>query len=518
MQESVVNNKRIAKNTLMLYVRMLLLMIVSFYTSRVVLEALGVEDYGIYDVVGGVVTMLGFISGSLSGACSRYITYELGRGSSGDIVKVFNCTLTIFYILAVIVLFIAETVGLWFVYSKLTIPPERLNAAIWVYQCSILTFLLSIISIPYNATIIAYERMSAFAFISIYEGVVKLIIALVIPYIILDKLIIYSILILISQFSVRLIYIWYCKRNFITTAKTKLHWDSSLSRELLSYSGWNMIGNLAVIGSNQGISLLLNIFFGPVVNAARGIAMQIQSAVIQLLSGFTTAMRPQIVKSYASNELQSMQSLVIRGTKLSFFLTLMIVSPIYINVEYILDLWLKEVPDYTISFTRLLLISSLLASYRVSILSAVHATGDIKKFRIVEGFLLLTVVPIAYIALKYFNISPNSVFIIYLIIEGLTQLVRVYIVFPMIGLTYIKYIKAIILPTFLSSIPVVVISYLIYCNLPQSSFKAFVLSSLASVLVTGISGVMIGLTRGERLYIFSIFRNYLNNRISIKYN
>lgn len=500
----------------MLYIRMLLLMIVTFYTSRVVLEALGVEDYGIYDVVGGVVTMLGFISGSLSGACSRYITYEIGRGTSGDVSKVFNCTLTIFYILAIIVFVIAETVGLWFVYTKLTIPPDRFHAAIWVYQCSILTFLLSIISIPYNASIIAYERMSAFAFISIYEGIVKLIIALLIPYIVADKLIIYSILILITQISIRSIYILYCKRNFTSIKKTKILWNTNLSRELLSYSGWNLIGNLAVIGSNQGLSLLLNIFFGPVVNAARGIAMQIQSAVIQLLSGFTTAMRPQIVKSYASNELSSMQSLVIRGTKLSFFLTLIIVVPIYINVEFILDLWLKEVPVYTISFTRLLLIAALLAAYRISILSAVHATGNIKKFQIVEGILLLTVVPIAYITLKLFEVSPNCVFGVYLIIEAITQFVRVYIVFPMIGLKFNCYIKRVLLPTILSALPIVVISYWLYMNFYSSDFKGFVVSSTISVFITVVSILVLGFTRRERLYIYSMISSFFKKRLIVK--
>ena len=493
----------------MLYVRMLLLMLVSFYTSRVVLEALGVEDYGIYDVVGGVVTMLGFISGSLSGACSRYITYEIGRGTSGDVLRVFNCTLTIFYILALVVFLIAESLGLWFVCTKLTIPSDRIVAAICVYQCSIFTFLLSIVSIPYNATIIAYERMSAFALISIYEGIVKLIIALVIPFIVADKLIVYSILILITQISIRTIYIWYCKKNFVEIKKTNILWDSALSRELLSYSGWNLIGNLAVIGSNQGISMLLNIFFGPVVNAARGIASQIQSAVIQMLSGFTTAMRPQIVKSYASNDMSAMQSLVISGTKLSFFLTLIIVVPIYINVEYILDIWLKDVPAHTVSFTRLLLISSLLASYRVSILSAVHATGNIKRFQIIEGILLLTVVPVSYIALKWFNVSPDHVFVIYLIIETITQFARAYIVFPMIKLPFANYIRKILLPTILALIPIIIISYFIYSNIPATNFKQLIYSCLLAILITLFFVFVLGFTRNEREYIFSVITSFL---------
>lgn len=510
MSTNQVDNKRIAKNTVMLYIRMFLLMIVSFYTSRVILEALGVEDYGIYDVVGGVVALLGFISGSLSGACSRYITYEIGKGSNGNVLKVFNCTLTIFYILAIIVLLVAESLGLWFVKTQLTIPMTRLNAAIWVYQCSVITFLISIISIPYNATIIAYERMSAFALISIYEGIAKLVIALSLPYIVADKLIVYSILILITQISIRLIYILYCKRNFESIQKTSLLWDSSLSRELLSYSGWNLIGNLAVIGSNQGLSLLLNVFFGPIVNAARGIAVQVQGAVIQLLSGFTTAMRPQIVKSYACNDIESMHSLLLSGTKLSVFLTLLIVVPIYINAEYILGVWLKDIPDFTISFTRLLLISSLLAAYRVPTLIAIHATGDIKKFQIVEGIFLLTFVPIAYIALRWLNISPNTVFILYLTIEAITQIVRVQIVYPRINLRFAHYITKIILPTFFTLIPVVLFSYIQYNYLLITNFTTFIFSCLLSIVINITSIFLLGFSPVERVYLRSMCRSLVS--------
>ena len=502
------NNKRIAKNTILLYVRMLLLMLVSLYTSRIVLDSLGVEDYGIYDVVGGVVTMLGFITGSLGAASSRFITYEIGRGDIGSIIKVFNCSLTIFYLLAIGVFLIAETVGLWFVYTQLTIPPERMVAAIWVYQCSILTFILSIISIPYNAIIIAYERMSAFAYISIYEGLAKLAVALLIPLFVADKLIIYAVLILLTQLSIRFVYIWYCKRNFMETKKNRFMWDHILSHKLLSYSGWSLIGSLAVMGSTQGISLLLNVFFGPIVNAARGIAIQVQGAVIQLLSGFTTAMRPQIVKSYASKDLSYMHSLLIRGTKISFFLTLIVVVPIYMNVEYILDLWLTDVPDYTASFVRLLLISSLLAALRVPTLMAVHATGDIKRFQIIEGALLLAVVPVAYIALKWFNISPNGVFIIYLIIEALTQLVRVLIVFPMINLNFFSFIKRILFPVVFSTIPIVFISYALYSFLYSTDLKLFLCNSTISIILSFFIIMVCGFSKSERLYIASMVKTF----------
>lgn len=507
------NNKRIAKNTILLYFRMALLMLVTLYTSRVVLDALGVEDYGIYNVVGGVVTMLSFISSSLSGATSRFITFEIGRGSHDKIRTVFRCSLTIYYIFAIIILVLAETIGLWFVCNELVIPADRLNAAIWVYECSVLMFIVSIISIPYNAIIIAYEKMSAFAYISIYEAVAKLAIAILIPFCFIDKLIIYAVLLLLMQLSVRFIYMRYSWKHFDETKDAKWLWNSNFSRELLSYAGWTMNGNLAIIGYNQGINILLNVFFGPVVNAARAISMQVENAVNQMLGGFTMAIRPQIVKSYAQGDLQYMHSLLIKGTKFSFFLTLIFVVPLSLNLEYILGLWLKEVPQYTCVFSQMLLLASLGFALSRPTIMAVHATGKIKKFQLVEGSLLLTIVPISYVGLEWFDFSPYGVIAVYLIVETLTQLVRVWIIYPMISLSIGRYFKDIILQIFKVLIPICFTVYLLYTYHYCDSLGTLITNVLVTVITTAVSIYFLGLSSGERtpiinkIYLLKIRRN-----------
>lgn len=496
------NNKRIAKNSIMLYFRMALLMVVSLYTSRVVLKALGVEDYGIYNVVGGIISMLGFLSGSLSGATSRFITYEIGKGNRDSIEKVFRCSITIYYIFGIIILLLAETVGLWFVNSKLVIPEARINAAMWVYQCSVITFIISVISIPYNALIIAYEKMSAFAYISIYEAVGKLLIALLIPFVAGDKLILYALLILALQMSTRFIYMWYSKKHF-DVANPRWLWKKELSKKLLSYSGWTMNGNLAVVGYTQGISILLNMFFGPVVNAARAIAVQIQSAVTQFLTSFGTAIGPQIVKSYAQNDFSYMHSLVIRGTKFSFFLTLVLVVPLYVNIEYILQFWLSEVPEYTASFARLTLLAALSTSLSNVTLKALHATGRIKRFQIIEGTLLLMIVPIAYVCLRWFNINPSGVFVVYLAIEFITQFVRVWIIYPMIKLSIKKYLTDILFPIFKTFLIIIPISVLLYKELYSTTFYILVINVLICILLTLLSMFFLGLSSNERIFVIS---------------
>ena len=307
---SQANNKRIAMNTLMLYFRMILIMAVNLYSSRVILQYLGTDDYGIYNVVGGIVTMLAFITSSMGAATSRFITFELGR-NDGNVENLFRISSTIFYIFSIIVFFLAETVGLWFVSTKLNMPDERITAAMWVYQCSVITFIISLISIPYNALIIAHERMSAFAYISVYEAIAKLGIIFILPFVSIDRLIFYAILLMFVQLSVRIIYTSYSKKQF-TEANGKWLWDRERSRELFAYAGWQISGHLAIVGYTQGINILLNIYFGPAVNAARAIATQVQSALSQFFGNFQTAIRPQVIKSYAQGDMQYMHSLVLR--------------------------------------------------------------------------------------------------------------------------------------------------------------------------------------------------------------
>lgn len=312
------NNKRIAKNTLLLYARMLFTMAVSLFTSRVILNTLGVEDFGIYNVVGGVVAMFGFINSSMTSATQRYITFALGIGDEKRLQTVFSTTLQIHTLIAVLIVLLGETIGLWFLYNKMQIPIERMEAAFWVLQCSIVAAVVMIISVPYNADIIAHEKMSAFAYISVLEVVLKLVIVYILIVFTVDKLILYSFLLLDVQLFIRFCYSYYCNKHF---KETKYHhiWDKSLFKEMTRFAGWSMFGNLSAVLFTQGLNMLLNVFFGPIVNAARAVAVQVQSAILQFVGNFQMALNPQITKTYAQNEMLEMHKLMFRSARFSFF-------------------------------------------------------------------------------------------------------------------------------------------------------------------------------------------------------
>ena len=439
------NNKRIAKNTALLYVRMFFIMAVTLYTSRVVLQALGVTDFGIYNVVGGVVTMFSFINGSLSGASSRFITFALGKGDETELRRIFNCVVTIHYLIAAVIFVLAETVGLWFVLTQLVIPPERMTAAFWVYQSAVVSMTVMLASTPFNALIIAHERMGAFAYISIFEAVAKLGIVLLLFLLPFDKLIAYALLVVVVQLLVRLAYTVYCRRHF-AESRYRLSWDSERSREIFVYASWTLNGNLAVIGYTQGLNVLLNLFFGPAVNAARGIAVQVQSAVTQFFTNFQTAVKPQIMKSWAQGDLGYMHRLVLSSSRYSFYLMLLVSLPILFETEYILRLWLGQVPTHTVNFVRIMILVGMNYTLAGPTISAIHATGDIRKFQLIEGSMLLTVVPVTYVLLKFAHISAEAVFITYFCIEVVTQLARVWIVYPRIGLAKRKYVSKVLWP------------------------------------------------------------------------
>ena len=335
MSNTTENNKRIAKNTLLLYFRMLFLMAVSLYTSRVVLNALGVEDFGIYNVVGGVVAMFSVLSGSLSTAISRFITYELGKGNKENLNKIFSSAVTIQFGLAGIIILLAETIGIWFLNIKMNIPEVRMEAANWVFQFSILTFAINLISVPYNASIIAHEKMSAFAYISILEAVGKLTIAYLITISPIDKLIFYAILMCAVALVVRLTYGNYCKRHF-SECTYHFSWDKLLLKQMFGFAGWNFIGASSAILRDQGGNVVINLFCGPTVNAARGIAFQVNNAVNQFVTNFMTALNPQITKSYASGDKEYMMTLIFQGARLSFYMLFLLSLPILVNTHYIL--------------------------------------------------------------------------------------------------------------------------------------------------------------------------------------
>lgn len=494
------NSKRIAKNTLLLYVRMLFLMLVGLYTSRVVLQTLGVEDYGIYNVVGGVIAMLGFLQGSLSSASSRYITYDLGKGDMSVMKRTFGNIITIHLIFAGIILILGETIGLWFVMEKLNIPADRRTAAMWVYQFSIFTSMMSFVSVPYNAAIIAHERMSAFAYISIYEAVAKLVVIYLLLVTSFDKLILYAILLYLIQCISRLIYNIYCFRHFEET-KARLDIDKKLFKEIFSFVGWIMNGSLAVVGYTQGLNIILNLFFGPAVNAARGIAVQVQNIVQQFCQNFQMALNPQITKSYAQGDLDYMHKLIIVSSKFSFFILLFIALPLMLEADLVLHWWLGSVPAHSVSFLRLVLCTSLLFTLSNPVIISVHATGRLKKFQMYEGTMLLSIVPIAYLLLKLFNIPPESVFIVHIIVEICTQLVRLKIVLPMIRMDIKSYVSQVLLRILLVVCVVPVIPYLIYTNMPHTIGSFFIICFLCTIsLSLGI--YYLGCDNNERSFAF----------------
>ena len=410
MNEKVQTDKRIAKNTLFLYFRMLLTMGVALYSSRVVLNVLGVEDYGIYNVVGGVVAMFALLNSSLASASQRFITFELGKKENQKLRETFSTTVTIHNLIALVVLILAETVGLWFLKNHINISESRMNAAIWVYQFSIFAFVVDIISVPYNASIIAHEHMKAFAYVGILEVILKLVVVFLLPVFEFDKLKFYAILIFSIMVIIRFVYGYYCKSHF-EECRYKFYWDKNLFKSIASFAGWNFIGTSSYILMTQGVNILLNLFFGVVVNAARGIASQVQNAIWSFITNFMTALNPQITKSYASGDYNQMFRLVNQGTRFSFYLMCIISIPILIEAETILSIWLKTVPDYAVVFVRLSLLFSLSQTLSNTLVTAMLATGDIKMYQIIVGGIQMLNLPLSYLALKA-GFPPQSTLVV----------------------------------------------------------------------------------------------------------
>ena len=486
------DNKRIAKNTVFLYVRMLLVMGATLYTSRVVLNVLGAEDYGLYNVVGGLVTMFTFLNGSLGSATSRYITFELGRKDYERVNRVFNVALLIHIILAVLIIILAETIGLWFFYEKMTIPEERMSAAFWVYQISILTCFFSLTQVPYNAMIIANENMRIYAWVGIVESVFKLAIAFILPFAPFDTLVYYALLLCVVQISIMLFYRIYCGRNF-KESKIILYKDKTLYKEMFSYAGSDLIGNLSVLAQGQGLNILLNMFFGPVVNAARGIAYQVQGAVTQFSNNFMTAVRPQIIKSYAEGDINGMMRLVKDSSCFSFYLMWLICLPIFLETNYILSLWLGEYPEHSVSFLRLVLILCLIQTLKTPRTTVFHATGHIQRINIVVGSILCGVLPVAYLLLK-FGCEPESVFMAANVTMVVSEFVSALILKRYIDYSASKYLMEVHGRCILVACLSILMPVMIYDKWLEPTFGRLVLT----VFITSISIITVVFAVGIR--------------------
>lgn len=495
MSEESSNNKRIAKNTLLLYFRMLFLMVISLFTSRINLQSLGVEDFGIYNVVGGVVSMFTLLSGALSVSISRNITYELGTGNKERLSKIFCTAVNIQLILSFIIIVLAETVGLWFLNNKMVIPVDRLFAANWVFQFSLFSFVIGLISVPYNADIIAHERMSAFAYISILEAVLKLSVAYALYVSPFDKLITFSFLLAIVSFSLRLIYGVYCKRNF-EECSYRFIWEKPLLKEMVGFAGWSMFGLVAYTGYTYGINILLNLFFGPVVNAARGIAVQVQTAVQGFSHNFQMAINPQIIKSYAANDFCRLYELIFASSKYCYFLLLLFSVPIIIKTPYLLNLWLGTVPEHTVNFLRLVMIIITFDSLGSAISTAQQATGNIKLYQVVVGGIMLLIIPVAYFWLTFGGI-PEIVYVVYFLACVCAHISRLFIIRNMIGLSLIAYSKRVFVPISIVTVVSFIIP-LIITTLMSEGFASFILVCVISFSSVITSVFLFGLSSKER--------------------
>ena len=395
MTESV-NNKRILKNTLLLYFRMFITTIVGLYTSRVVLNTLGVTDYGIYNIVGGIITMASFLNSAMVAASQRFLSYELGRSNQDCLLRVFCTSINIHAAICIVAFLLAETIGLWFVNAKLNIPESRMISANWVYQASILTFIINVMSVPYNSAIVAHEKMKAFAYISILDVVLKLLIVYVLLLFTFDKLILYSILMVFVVVIIRLCYTLYCKRHF---AECNYHFilDRKLTKEMFSFAGWSVLGNLGFSFKDQLSNIILNLFFGPTVNAARAIGIQVVTHVKIFANNFTMALNPQITKQYAAGNIEASRKLVYAGSRYTFYLLSLISIPVIINIDSLLKFWLGIVPEYTSQFVVYSIILSLLYALSECVTKAIQATGRIKWFQIGICVIMLSELPVAWL-------------------------------------------------------------------------------------------------------------------------
>ena len=499
MSQTSDNNKRIAKNTLLLYVRMLFTMAVSLFTSRVILNTLGVEDYGINNVVGGIVTMFSVLSGSLSASISRFITFELGKGNLQRLKTVFSTGVNIQLGMSLLVVILAEAVGIWFLNTKMNIPVERLNAANWVFQCAILTFVLNLLSVPYNAAIIAHEKMSAFAYISVVEVTLKLIIVYMLTISPFDRLKTYAVLLLLVGAIVRFVYGYYCKRHF---EECTYHFilDKPVLKEMTGFAGWNFLGNGAYMLNTQGVNILMNLYFGVAVNAARGVATQVDAALKQFVNNFTTAVNPQITKSYAQGDLDYMHKLVCRSAKFSAFLMMFFAVPIILETNTILTIWLKTVPNYAVIFLQWIIISSFMDTVLAnSLVTSMFATGKIKRYQIIVTTIGCLVFPLSWIAFKL-GFEPQVGYILYFIIYTILLFVRLYLLKDMVKIPVMMYIREVLYKL----APVIVVGFAIPGILiltMDAGWLRLILVCLLSVLVTAASEYFIGLSNKEKDFV-----------------
>ena len=486
MTDKISNNTRIAKNTIFLFLRMVFVLFVSLYTTRVVLNTLGIIDYGIYNVVAGFVSMFAFLNSSMNNTTQRFYNFVRGTDNKDEQCKIYNTALRIQIVLAIILFIILESLGLWYIYSKMVIPSGRLDAAVWVFHSSTLSLVFLVLQIPYSAAIISHEKMDYFAIVSIFDVLIKLIVVLILPHISYDQLIFYGICLLLISITNFLLYYIYCKRHF-EEIKYQKHYGKEKFKEMLTFSGWNLFGSFAYTMQGQGLNVLINAFFGPIVNAARGVTFQIQSTINGFSENIATAFRPQLVESYAKTNFLRTQNLMFSMSKYCFTMLYFLTVPIIIELHYILNIWLKgAVPDFTITFTYLVLANMLVNSLNMPISQTVQATGKVKYYQIIRSILIISTLPISWIVLKL-DASPVSVFIVTLIISIINQPLSMAILHHLFYYSYKLYLKRVILPCMILTLllPILPVTFHLIMNENFSRLIVVLISTIiASVALT----------------------------------
>ena len=498
MKSYSVNNQRIVKNTIFLYIRMLLIMAVSLYTSRIVLKVLGIEDFGIFNVVGGLVSSFAFFSSSLSNATQRFLNIELGKNDILGVTRIFSLSILIYIILVVAIVFIAECVGIWLLNNKLVIPIDRLSAANWVFHTTIIGLAITLIGSVFDSVLIARENMKIYAYISILEVFLKLFIVFVLDWLDSDKLKLYAILFLLSHLLVKSISVVYCFRKY-PECNFRFVWDTSLFGNMFRFIGWNGVGTAVWMINEQGINVLLNMFFGPIINAARGVSFQVSSSINNFSNNFFTAVRPQIVKSYAGKEYEYFKKLINTSSKYSFYLMWLLCLPVIIRSEGILELWLHDVPDYAPAFVQWILFFNCVNVLTNPFWCGVQAIVKLKKYIIVGSIIFLLAFPISYIFLKL-NYSPVVVFQILTIVRIVYLFITIKLFCQLIDFSLIEYLRQVIYPILKVLLFSWIVSIIASARIGDDLF-GIILMTILCLTITFISIYVVGITQDERRFM-----------------
>lgn len=504
MSELSENKQRLIKNTLYLYARMFILMIIGLFTSRVVLRSLGEVDFGLINVVGGITAMFGFLNGCLGAATSRFITFELGRKDYDALNKVFNAALIVHIVIAIIIVILCETVGLWFFYNKMIIPEDRFGASMFVYQLSVLGTPIFLSQVPYNATLIAHENMRIFTYFTLVDGIFKLVNAYLIFVSPIDKMVFFSSLLFIESLISLIFYRWYCIKHYPETS-LKICKDKRLYKNMFSYAGSDLIGQIAGLAQGEGLNLLLNTFFGPVVNAARGIAYQVQGHVSKFSGGFMTAIKPQIIKSYAAGDIDEMLRLVIQGACFSFYLMLMIALPVCLESKQLLTWWLGKYPSHTESFLVLIIIFCLINTWKESRGTALHATGKLLLSNVTVGICMCMAFPISYLFLKLGGV-PESVFIAAILSIFFSDIIGVFVLRHYIKFSISKYFMSVHVRCIAVAVVACCVLYFVYDKYLEPGLFRVILNTVLSVFMVCLASLTIGMDKSMRSKLISLLK------------